>query len=176
MLIHHCANFYHRLDQLIWRQNVSESQRRVEDFTECAGVDDTAAIIETLQAGQRRPGKTKLGVVVVLKNVSVAFARKIDERGAARQTHGHAERELMRRCDVNYFRRGFLWWIANDEPFSIDRSRNNCRTGETEYAARLVKSGIFHPCDFTSIHQGECADHHCLLRSSGDDDLIVMTM
>src|SRR5262249_61875434 len=64
----------------------------------------------------------------------------------------------------------------NDESLSIDRPWNNFRTGETENAVRLVKSGIFHPRDFTAIYQREGADHHCLLRSSGDDDLIVMAM
>src|SRR6516162_10663943 len=108
MLIHHRADLYHRLDQLVGRQNVSEPQRWVEDFAKCAGVDDAAAVIETLQTGQRGTSKTKFGVVVVLENVSIAFTREMDERGSARETHGHAERELMRGSDVNDFWREFL--------------------------------------------------------------------
>src|ERR1041385_6716071 len=108
MLIHDRADFDHRFDQPVRRQNVSESQRWVHDLAERAGIDDAAAIIESLQAGQRRAGKAKLRVVIVLENVGVVFVRKLDQQSSPRQTHGHTERKLMRWSDINYLGREFL--------------------------------------------------------------------
>ena len=64
---------------------------------------------------------------------------------------------------------------SDHDPFPIDRSRNYGRSGETKSAASLIKSRIFDPRDFTRIHQRHRADHHRLLRSSGDNDLVGMT-
>src|SRR5438874_125150 len=41
--------------------------------------------------------------MIVLENVGVAHARKIDQGRPPRKTHCHAERELMGRGYVNYF-------------------------------------------------------------------------
>src|ERR1044071_382498 len=48
MLIHHGANLDHWFDQLLRRQDITESQGRVEDLTHCARVDNTTGIIKSL--------------------------------------------------------------------------------------------------------------------------------
>src|SRR5260370_36271747 len=113
--------------------------------------------------------------MIVLGNVGVALTREIDERRPARETHGHAERKLMRRCDVDN-----LWCCLFRRPcdhdsFPIHWSRNYCRAGETKSAAGLIESWIFDPRDLTPIYQRHRADHHRLPRSSSDNDLVRAT-
>src|SRR2546428_14074971 len=81
----------------------------------------------------------------------------------------------MRRSHVNYFGRVLFRRPRDRDPFPIDKSWNNSRPGEPKYPASLVESRIFNPRNLTPIYERHCADHHCLLRSSGDDDLVGMT-
>src|ERR1041385_4651235 len=104
MLVHHRADLDHWLDQLVGRENITKPQRRIKNLAQRAGVDDAAAVIETLQTRQRRASETKLGVMIVFENVRVACLREIDERSAAAETHRHAEGELMRWRDVDNLR------------------------------------------------------------------------
>src|SRR5207249_7581104 len=87
----------------------------------------------------------------------------------------HAERELMRRSHVDYFWRALLRWSRDCNPVPVNRSWNDGCSGKAKGSASLVKSGILDPRDFTSIYQRHRANHHCLLRSSCDDDLVGMT-
>ena len=81
----------------------------------------------------------------------------------------------MRGRYVNDFGRRLLRRPRDHDPFLVNRSRNHGRPGETKNSASLIKSRIFDPRDFTTIYQGHRADHHRLLRSGGDDDLVRMT-
>src|SRR4030095_846864 len=101
MLIHYRPDLNHRVDQLFRSEDVAEEKRWIENLTHRSGVDDAAGVIESLQTGERRTGKTKLGIVIVFENVGVALAGELDERSPARKTHRHPERKLMRRRDVN---------------------------------------------------------------------------
>src|SRR5258707_8357755 len=92
MLIHHGANLDHRFDQLLRREDITQAQGWVEDLTHCACVDDTAGVIEPLQAWEWGTGIAKFGVMVVLENVCVTGTRKIDQCRSSRETHRHAER------------------------------------------------------------------------------------
>src|SRR5256886_9617629 len=105
VLIHHGANLDHWFDQLLRRQDITQAQGWVEDLTHCACVDDTAGVIEPLQAWERGTGIAKFGVMVVLENVRITRTGKIDQCRSSRETHGHAKRELMRRSDIDDFRR-----------------------------------------------------------------------
>src|SRR5437588_3928325 len=174
MLIHHRADFNHRFYQLLRRQDITQAQGWIEYLTHCARVDDPAGVIESLQTWERGTGITKLRVMIVLENVSIALARKINESGPARRTHRHAERELMGRGDVNYFGRRLFRRPRDHDSFPVNRSRNHGRPGEAKNSASLVESGIFNPRDLTTIDQAHRADHHRLLRSSGDDNLVRM--
>ena len=70
----------------------------------------------------------------------------------------------------------WLFRPARDhDSFPVDRPWNNRCSSETKGATRLVKSGILDPRDLTPIYQRHRADHHRLLRSGGDDDLVRMT-
>src|SRR4029077_11544237 len=46
---------------------------------------------------------------------------------------------------------------------------------EAKGSASLVKSRIFDPRNLSAIHEGHRTDHHCLLRASGNDDLVWLT-
>src|SRR5205814_10219738 len=61
------------------------------------------------------------------------------------------------------------------DSFPVNGSWNNGRPREPKAPAGLVKSRIFDPSNFSSIYEGHRADHHCLLRAGGDDNLIWMT-
>src|SRR5438045_9116817 len=103
--------------------------------------------------------------MIVLEDVGVMLAPKIDERGPAGEAHRHAKRKLMGGRDVNNFGRRLFRSLCDDYAFTINWSWNYRRSGETKSAASLVKSRIFDPCDFTSIHQRRGANHNLLLRS-----------
>src|SRR6266550_3236314 len=175
MLIHDSANLDHRFDQLLRCEDVAQAQGRVENLTHCAGVDDTTGVIEPLQTWEWGTGITKFRVVIVLENISVARAREIDQSRPSRETHRHAERKLMGRRHVNYFWRALFRRSSDRDSFSVNGSGNDGRAGEAKGSASLVKSRIFDPCHLTPVYESHRADHHCLLRSSGDDDLVWMT-
>ncbi len=79
MLIHYRANLDHRFGQLFRSEDVTDAQRRIQNLAHRAGVNDAAAVIESLQTRERGAGKTKFRIVIVLENVSVVFSRKIDK-------------------------------------------------------------------------------------------------
>ena len=80
----------------------------------------------------------------------------------------------MRRRNENDFGRGTFGLFADNDALLVDRPRNQSRAGESKHAARLMESGIFDPGDFATVNERERADHQRLLRSGGDDDLVVM--
>src|SRR5436190_3999429 len=175
MLINHCANLNHWLDQSLWCKDVTQAQRWIENFTHCAGIDNPAGVIKPLQAWERGTGVPKFRVVIILENVSVAGAGKIDQCRPPRQAHGHTKWELMRRSNIDDFRRPLSGRPRDGDPFPVNRLWNNARACKAKSSASLVKSRIFHPCNLSAIYQGHRADHHRLLRSSGNDDLVRVT-
>src|SRR6266568_4011416 len=175
MLVHDRTNFNHRFDQLLGRQDITQPRGRIQDLAHCAGVDNTPGVIEPLQTWEWGTGITKFRVVIILENVSVTGARKLDQSRPSRETHRHPERELMGRSHVDDFWRALFRRAPDRDSFPVNRPWNDGRPGEPKHAASLVKSRIFDPCNLTPIYQGHRADHHCLLRPSRDDDLLWMT-
>src|SRR4030095_556524 len=175
MLIHHGPNLDHWFNQCLWRQDIPQPQGWIENLAHRARVDDTTHIIEALQTWEWGTGITKFRVVVVLENVSVAGARKIDQSRSPRETHRHSKRKLMRRSYIDDFRRALFRWSRDRDSFPVNRSWNDGRAREAQGSAGLVKSRILDPRNLTPIYEGHRADHHCLLGSSGDDDLVWMT-
>ena len=80
----------------------------------------------------------------------------------------------MRRSYVNYFWRALFRRPRDCDSFSVNRSWHDHRPGKTKRSASLIKSWILNPRNLAAIYQRHRADHHCLLRSGGDDDLIRM--
>src|SRR6266478_6953784 len=132
-------------------------------------------MVEPLQAWEWGTGITKFRVVIVLENVGVARARKIDQGRSPRQTHRHAERELMGRSHVDYFGRALFRRPRDCDSFPVNRSWYDSRPGKAERSTSLVKSRIFNPRNLATIYQRHRADHHGLLCSSGNNDLVWMT-
>src|SRR3954470_5449662 len=112
--------------------------------------------------------------MIILENVGVAPPRKINQRRSAGETHCHPERELMRRSYVNYFWRTLFRRSRDRDSLCVDRPWHDRRPCKSEGSASLVKTRILNPRNIAAIHQCHRANHHCLLRSSGDDDLIRM--
>src|SRR5438046_1019029 len=110
--------------------------------------------------------------MIVLENVGVARTCKIDQSRPPRETHRHAKRELMGRSYVNYFWRALFRRPRDCDSFPVNRSWHDNRPGKAERSASLVKSWVLNPRNLAAIYHRHRADHHCLLRSSGDDDLI----
>src|SRR5262249_2653577 len=95
VLIHCAASFHQRIDQRLWRHDVAQAQRRIKNFTHRSRVNDAAEVVDSLQARERRSGKTELCVKVVFKNKCMVSTRKIEQRCSARETHCHAEGILV---------------------------------------------------------------------------------
>src|SRR5436190_7943758 len=105
MLIGDRPDLDYWLYQLLWRQNITQAQGWIEDLAHCPGVNDATGVIESLQAGERRTGEAKLRVMIVFENVGIGVGRKINQGRPGCETHGHAEGEWMRGCDViNFWR------------------------------------------------------------------------
>ena len=81
----------------------------------------------------------------------------------------------MRRSNVNYFGRVLFRRSRDRDSFTVNRSWHDGRPGKAKGSASLIKSRILDPCNLAPIYEGHCANHHCLLRPSGDDDLLWMT-
>src|ERR1051326_6439501 len=103
MLVHHCSNLNHWFDQLMWRDDIAQAQRRVQDLAHRACINHTPHIIQALQTREWGTGVPKARVVMDLKNIGVACSRKIDQSCPAGKTHGHAEWELVGRSYINNF-------------------------------------------------------------------------
>src|SRR5262249_38202661 len=88
-----------------------------------------------------------------------------------RETHRHAEWELMGRSYVNYFWRALFRRPRDCDSFPVNRSWHDIGPRKAERSASLVKSGVLNPRNLAAIYQCHRANHHCLLCSSGDDDL-----
>src|SRR5438876_1926423 len=113
--------------------------------------------------------------MIVLENVSIAGSRKIDQRCSTRETHRHTEWELVRRSHVNDFGRALFRGARDRDSFPVNWARNDGCPGETKGTASLIESRIFDPRNLSPIYESHRADHHCLLRSGGNDDLVRMT-
>src|SRR6267154_5004371 len=109
-------------------------------------------MVEPLQTWEWGTGVTKFRVMIVLENVGVARARKIDQRRPPRKTHRHAERELMGRSYVNYFRRALFRRPRDCDSFPVNRSGYDNRPGKAERSASLVESWILDPRDLAAIY------------------------
>jgi hypothetical protein len=90
--------------------------------------------------------------VIVLENVGIARARKIDQGRPPRETHRHAERELMGRSYINYFGRALLRRPRDCNSFPVNRSWHDYRPGKAKGSAGLVKPGILNPRNLTAIY------------------------
>src|SRR4029450_4739628 len=113
--------------------------------------------------------------MIVFENVCVTGSCKINQGCSSRETHRHAKRKLVGGSDVNDFRRAMFRWAGNCDSLPIDRPRNHDCPCEPKSPASLVETRVLDPGDLPSIYESHCADHHCLLRSGSDDDLVWMT-
>src|SRR5215472_15859049 len=103
VLVHYSPNFNHWFDQLLWRHDIPQSQRRVQDLAHSTRIDNATHTIQALSTWEWGTSVTKFRVVIVLENVSVASAGEVDESRPSRKTHRHAKRELMGRSYVDDF-------------------------------------------------------------------------
>src|SRR4029077_11708070 len=175
MLVHCAADFYQRIDQRFWRNDVAQSQRRKKNFAHRPGVNDAPEIVDPLQARERRSGKAEFRVKVVFKNKCIVSARKIEQACPALETHCYAERILMRRRYMDDFWLRLSWRSRDHNSFGVQRLRNHFTACQSKNSARLVKTGIFHPHRLARIQQRHGTDYHRLLHSADDQHLIWMT-
>ena len=95
VLIHRAPDLDQRIDQLLWCNDVAQTQRGVKNLTHRSGVNHVAGVIESLQGRARRPSKAELGVKVVFENKCVVNTRKIEQGGPSLKTHRHSKGKLM---------------------------------------------------------------------------------
>src|SRR5207245_7650491 len=79
-------------------------------------VNYSTGVVDPLQRWEWWPGKTELCVVVILENKCVVGTREIEQTGPTLETHGNAERKLVRGRHVNDPRQCFFWRSRNHDP------------------------------------------------------------
>src|SRR5262249_4695896 len=109
VLVHRAADFYQRIDQHFGRNDVTESQGRIENFTHRSGVNDTPEVVDSLQTRKRWSRKTELRIKVIFKNKCIVSTRKIEQSSPSLETHCDPERILMRRSYMDDFRSLLVW-------------------------------------------------------------------
>src|ERR1051326_6857220 len=88
------AELRHRIGQRPRDEQVSQTQRGIKNFAHGSGVDYATGAIQTLETRKRRTAEPKLGVVIVLQNVSAAFAREFEHCSSSSQAHRDPKRKL----------------------------------------------------------------------------------
>jgi len=83
-----------RIDQPLRQNEISKPDRREKELAERPRVDDAIDRIETLERRQRRPGKAKFAVVVVLENNSPRLLGPAQEFQSPPQGERNAKRIL----------------------------------------------------------------------------------
>src|SRR5438874_8425209 len=152
MLVHHRSNLNHRVDQLVWRDDITQPQRWVQDLAHRARVDDTTYIIQALQTREWGTGVTKFRVMIVLENVSIAGTRKINQGCPPRKTHRDAERKLVGRSYVNYFWRALFGRPRDCDSFFVNRSWHDIRPGKAKRSASLIKSRVLNQRNLAAVY------------------------
>ena len=123
-----------------------------------------------MQRLERAPGVAELGVVVVLDDDGVPLARPVEQPRTAGERHAHAERELVRRRDVDQPR--VVRDRLDDEPFVVDRYAGDARPVRAQQhggrrVARVLDDGaVARP----QHHPGDQVDG--LLYAVGHDELL----
>src|SRR5256885_7357742 len=97
---------------------------RDKNLADCACVNHSTSFVDPLQRGQRWSDKAELSVVVILENKCVMSVRKIEQAGSALESHGNAERELVRGRHINYLRKWFFPRSSDHNSLVIEGLRN----------------------------------------------------
>ena len=95
MLIYRAAYLGHCIDQSVGRNDVSQTQRRKQNFTHCTRVNDVARIIEALKRRQWRADKTELGIIIIFENKSTVSAGELKQGLPPLEAHRYPKRKLM---------------------------------------------------------------------------------
>src|SRR5439155_2750001 len=174
VLIHRTADLGQRINQRLWRNDVSQTQRGTKNLAHRSRVNHSAGVVDPLQRREWWPGKAELRVVVVFENKDVVSTRKIEQAGPTLETHRNAERKLMGGRYVNDPRQWFFWPSPNHDSFVVKRLGNHLNACQSKHPSCLLITRVFDPCDITRIQHSHCADQHRLLHASYDYDLIRM--
>src|SRR5438094_9685573 len=90
-----------------------------------------------IQGSERLEGtvaESELAVIVILNDRGVGLPSPLEEARAALQRHGHANRKLMRRCDIN--QSGVRRQRADPQALVIDRNWLDARACGSKRAPR----------------------------------------
>src|SRR5262245_54935985 len=151
VLIHSTADLHKRIDQLLWRDDVAQAQRRTENLAHGACVNHSTGVVDPLQGTDRWSDETKLRVVIVFKNECVVSTRKIEQVGPTLQTHGNAERKLMGRRHINHSWQWFFWRACDYHSLVVERFGHDLNACQTKNSSGLLITRVFDPCGLTRI-------------------------
>src|SRR6188472_3487169 len=101
VLVHDSAHLDEGVDKLWPCDQKTEAQRWVKDLAHSAGINHPAGIVQTLETWQGRPIEAKLGIIIILQDVTVARVGELDKSFPPLQAHCYTQRKLMRRCNKN---------------------------------------------------------------------------
>ena len=124
VLIHRTTDFDQCINQRLWRNDVAQSQRGTKNLADRPCVNHSTSFVDPLQRRQWWSYEAELSVVIILENKRVVSARKIEQAGPSLESHGNAERELVRGRHVNYLRKWFFPRSSDHNSLIVERLGN----------------------------------------------------
>src|SRR5439155_9748770 len=83
------------------RDNEADAEARQCGLGKGSDIDHLAVWIQGSERLEGTVAESELAVIVILNDRGVGLPSPLEEARAALQRHGHANRKLMRRCDIN---------------------------------------------------------------------------
>src|SRR5688500_6099075 len=122
---------------------VGETKGWEEDFAEGAEENHLAARIEALQRRHRTSGVAVLAVVVVFEDQRAGGAGPLQQFQPPRQRHGHSQRKLVRRSDVDQARTAQPP-VRDFHPLVVERDGADFRSDALEHLGRSLIPRLLH--------------------------------
>ena len=164
------------VDQRRRQHQVTQAQRRERDLAERPHIQHPPAAIQGRQRGQRRAAVTVLAVVVILDDPATAAFGPGQQLQAPGQAHDHSQWVLMGRRDIGQAAVVEAVQHAAVDPLAVHRHTLQLRTGQGEGMTGGAVAGIFNRHAITWAHQQLCTKADCLLRATGDHNLLSRTL
>ena len=164
------------IEQVGRDHHVADAHRGKEHLAERPDIDHARVGIEPLEGRDGTALVAILAVVIVLDDPGTRTLRPLEEFQTSPQTHGPAQRKLMRWRDERHAGAPTQTHARRHiDALAIDRDRHDLSAVDRKHALRKPVARIFHPHAIAWIEQCQSRDLQCLLRSVDDQDLLRLT-
>ncbi len=160
------ARRQHRFAQACRRQQVAEAQLGEEGLGKGPEVGHLAVPVEAAQRLQRTPVEAVLAVVVVLDDQRPVALRPVQQLQAPLQAHRHAQRELVRRGDVDQL--GVVRQQVDAQPLGVHRHSAHLGAGGQQAGAGRRITGFLDHRQVAGVEHHPGQQVESLLGALGD--------